>query len=207
MIVNCSTETAEKIYKILISTVVPRPIAWVSSISSTGTPNLAPFSFFNAFCASPPIVGFACGYKRGPDGIKIPKDTLSNIKDTEEFVVNIVSRHLVEKMNQTSAEYDSEVSEFIEANIESTPSRMVRPLRVRASLVNFECKLFQLVELGGSCLILGQVLCIHLDDSILNNDAIDLSVLEPVGRLGGELYTTVADRFAVPRPAAVKKTI
>ncbi len=202
MIINCSETSPNRIYKILISSVVPRPIAWVSTISNLDIPNLAPFSFFNAFCANPAILGFACGYKQGANGEMIPKDTLRNIRENNEFVVNIVSRRLVEKMNQTSGEYDAGISEFDAADIRAASSYMVRPARVADALINMECRLFQFVELGGSCLILGEIMCFHLDESVLPaiDGGIDLSVLDPIGRLGGELYTTVSDRFALARP-------
>lgn len=200
MIVTCSETDPDVIYKLLISCIVPRPIAWVSSINNAGVLNLAPFSFFNAFCAEPPILGFACGYKDGPEGEPFPKDTLANVKENGEFVVNIVSRPLAEKMVQTSGEYDQSVSEFEIVDLKPVASHMVRPPRVGEALINFECKLFQLVELGGSCLVLGEVVCMHLEDEVMRQGSVDLSVLDPVGRLGGEFYATVRDRFTLARP-------
>src|ERR1700722_394735 len=116
MFVNCSETNINDLYKILIGAIVPRPIAWVSSTGQSGINNLAPFSFFNCFGVDPPIIGFAPAFKsiKNSDGdiIRLPKDTLRNIIETKEFVVNIVSRNVAEKMNQTSADYPATISEF-----------------------------------------------------------------------------------------------
>lgn len=200
MLVNCDEASPERVYRILTGAIVPRPIAWVSTNNNNGVVNLAPFSFFNAFCASPPVVGFACGYKPG----SIAKDTLRNVKETGECVINVVSSRLAEQMNLTSGEYDADVSEFDAAKIVSLASHLVTPPRVAEAPVSFECKLHQLVELGGSCLVLSRIVCIHIDDRVLNNGQIDPALLDAVGRLGGELYTTTRDRFAMARPKIPK---
>lgn len=197
----------ETSYKILIGSVVPRPIAWVSTTSKAGINNLAPFSFFNAVSSAPPMIVFSAGLKtvRTDDGFEVaPKDTLKNIKDTNEFVVNIVSRHLVEKMNQTSANYPPEVSEFEAVGLTATASHVVSPPRVGESLVSLECKLYQHIEFGKEAgagnLVIGEVVCFHVDDNVYKNGHIDIDLLDPVGRLAGISYCTVKDRFDIARP-------
>lgn len=197
----------ETSYKILIGSVVPRPIAWVSTKSKSGTFNLAPFSFFNAVSSNPPIIVFSAGLKtiKTEHGYEVgPKDTVRNVKDTGEFVVNIVSRKLAEQMNQTSANYPPEVSEFDAVGLTPAPSHMVSAPRVGESLVSMECKLYQHIEFGKEAgagnLIIGEVLCFHLDDAVYKDGYIDVDVLDPIGRLAGISYCTVKDRFEIPRP-------
>jgi flavin reductase (DIM6/NTAB) family NADH-FMN oxidoreductase RutF len=197
----------ETSYKILIGSVVPRPIAWVSTTSKSGINNLAPFSFFNAVSSAPPIIVFSAGLKsvKTEDGYEVgAKDTLKNIKDTSEFVVNIVSRSLVEKMNQTSANYPPEVSEFDAVGLTPVASHIVSPPRVGESLVSLECRLYQHIEFGKEAgagnLVIGEVVCFHVDDSVYKNGHIDVDLLDPVGRLAGISYCTVKDRFDIARP-------
>ena len=197
----------ETSYKILIGSVVPRPIAWVSSKSKTGLYNLAPFSFFNAVSSNPPIIVFSAGLKsvRTENGFEVvPKDSLVNIKDTGEFVVNIVSHKLAEKMNQTSANYPADVSEFDAVGLTPVASHVVSVPRVGEALVSMECKLYQHIEFGKQAgagnLIIGEVVCFHVDDSVYKDGHIDVDILDPVGRLAGIGYCTVKDRFEIARP-------
>jgi len=197
----------ERMYKILIGSVLPRPIAWVSTLSAAKKTNLAPFSFFTVASSNPPILCFSPGYKSAIiDGREeaVPKDTLRNIRETKEFVVNIVSEFLADKMNQTSGDYGPDVSEFEAAGLTAAPCKVVAPFRVGESLINMECKLHQFVEFGhhpgAGTLVLGEVVCVHIDDSVLHNGRIDPDVLQPIGRLGGNFYTTVKDRFEIVRP-------
>jgi flavin reductase (DIM6/NTAB) family NADH-FMN oxidoreductase RutF len=132
-------------YKLLLGCVVPRPIAWVSTLDLAGVPNLAPFSFFNAIGSSPPAVSISVGYA---DGIDQRKDTLRNISDTGEFVVNIVDEDLAQAMNVTSANYPPDVDEFAIAGVVAVPCVTVRPARVSGTPVSLECKLFTLVPVG-----------------------------------------------------------
>jgi flavin reductase (DIM6/NTAB) family NADH-FMN oxidoreductase RutF len=207
MFVNCSETNIKDLYKILIGAIVPRPIAWVSSRGQSGINNLAPFSFFNCFGVDPPMVGFSPAFKsiKNSDGeiIKLPKDTLRNITETKEFVVNIVSRNIAEKMNQTSADYPATISEFEGAGLTAVPSQLVRPPRVAESLVNLECKLIQVVHHGNNNLVLGEVVAIHLSDDVVTSSFhIKEDVLQAVGRMEGNWYTTTTDRFEMPRPGA-----
>jgi len=204
MIIKCSETKTEQIYRILIGSVVPRPIAWVSSTSPDGLNNLAPFSFFNVVSVKPPILGFSPGYKRSEIGTPVAKDTLTNVRNSGEFVVNIVSQFLAEPMNQSSANYPPDISEFDAVGLTAEASTMVKPPRVGESLISMECKVFHIHELGGSALVLGEILCIHLKDEVLIEEAeqigINLDVLQPLGRLSGNLYSTISDRFEIARP-------
>ncbi len=198
----------KEMYKILIGSVLPRPIAWVSTISKEGIANLAPFSFFTVASTVPPVLCFAPQYantemKDGKD-IPVPKDTLANIRETKEFVVNMVSHTNAEKMNQTSAPYPHNVSEFEAAQLTAKPASYVAPPLVAESLVNMECKLYDIIEIGkglmGGSLILGEIVCIHLSPMVYKETHIDLKVLDSIGRLSGSSYSTIRDRFEMVRP-------
>lgn len=188
------------VYKVLIGSVVPRPIAFVSTISPEGVLNLAPFSFFNAVCADPPMIVFATGNKRGG----LPKDTLRNIQQTGEFVVNIVSETIAEAMNLTSGEYPPEIDEFQVSGLTPIPSERIRPPRVGESPVQMECRLHQLVTLSerprGGSLIIGEVVLIHAADEVLDGFKVDPAALRAVARMGGDAYCRTTDRFELPRP-------
>ena len=200
MIVDSETQT-KGLYSLLIGAVVPRPIAWVSTCSETGQSNLAPFSFFNLFAVDPPVLGFSPGLKRKEGSSQlIFKDTLRNIIAVEEFVVNLVSAPLVAKMVQSSADYDSDKSEFEAVGLSPAASLKVRPPRLADAPVSLECKLHQIVELGTSHLILGRIVCVHVDDAILDGNLIDVEKFQPVGRLGGYLYATLSKPFSIARP-------
>lgn len=208
MLIDFSDTSLETKYRLLTSAVVPRPIAWVSTKDKNGRDNLAPFSFFNVVSTDPPILVFAPGpkiIKKDGQNHLAKKDTLSNIEETGEFVVNIVSYELAQKMNQTAAEYPADVSEFEAAALTAVPSSMVRPLRVKESPINLECKLHQLIDFGQNSgtgkLILGQILCIHIDDSVIVNGRIDPTKLDAVGRLGANFYASTRDLFSIVRPS------
>lgn len=190
------------VYKILIGTVLPRPIGWISSLSPAGQPNLAPYSFFNAVCPKPPTVLF-CPNVRGSDGAQ--KDTLRNVRATGEFVVNIVSEPLAHAMNLTSVELPTDQDEFSFAGLSTLPSVVVKPPRVADCLIHFECRVMQIIDIsdqpGGGSVVLGEVLHMHIDDRVLiGTDKIDLHALQPVGRLAGAAYTRVTDIFELTRP-------
>lgn len=185
-------------YKLLIGSVVPRPVAFVSTISADGAYNLAPFSFFNAICGEPPVVCFSSGNR-------IPsKDTLANVRATGEFVVNIVSEEIAEQMNACSGDYPAGIDEFAISGLTPVASDMVRPPRVRESHVNMECKLMQIVEVSsrphGASLVIGEVIRFHVDDAIVDNFRIDPAKLRAIGRMGGNEYSRTQDRFQMLRP-------
>ena len=190
-------------YRILISSVAPRPIAWVSTLSQEGRPNLAPFSFFNAFSGMPPVLGFAPGLRRRENG-QTTKDTLRNVRDTGEFVVNVVTYELAEVMNLTSGEYDPSVNEFELAKLETRPSVIVRPPQVAKSPVNFECKLRQILDFGNEppsgSLVIGEIVSVHLNEEVLKEGRLDPQALDLVGRMGGSQYSRTTQRFEMLRP-------
>ncbi len=190
-------------YRILISSVGPRPIAWVSTINSQGRPNLAPFSFFNAFSGKPPMLGFSPGLRQLETGPS-EKDTLRNVRETREFVVNVVTSDLVEAMNLTSGECDPSVNEFELAKLEMRPSEIVKPPQVAASPVNFECKLDRIVEFGreapAGSLVIGEVVSVHLSETVMKDGRLDPQALDLVGRMGGIQYSRTTERFELARP-------
>ena len=188
-------------YKLLIGSIVPRPIGFVSTINSVGIYNLAPFSFFNGVCSEPMTVLF-CPVIRGSDGQE--KDTLKNIKANKEFVVNIVSEEIAEKMNQCSAEYPYGVDEFKESGLTSIPAKIVKPPLVKEAKINMECKLLQLVEIGNKpgagTVVIGEVVYFHATNEVYKDGKIILNELKPIGRLGGTDYCRVTVIFSIPRP-------
>ena len=201
MIINPAEQDYRNIYKLMVGVIVPRPIAFVSTISPEGVRNLAPFSFFTGISANPPVICFS-PMIRGADGGR--KDTLRNIEAVKEFVVNVVSEEFAEKMNICSAEFPPEVDEFQASGLTPIPSDLVKPPRVKESHINMECRLLQIVDvsskpLGGS-IVLGEVLRFHIDDALVDNYKIDPDKLHPIGRLGGPTYTRTTDRFDMSRP-------
>ncbi|MCW5875698.1 MAG: flavin reductase family protein [Anaerolineales bacterium] len=189
--------------RLMVSTVVPRPIAWVSTADEQGVLNLAPFSFFNLVCYTPPTLLF-CPEIRGTDGGV--KDTLNNVRATGEFVVNLVTEATAELMNQTAAELPPEVNEFEFAGLTPAPSQRVKPPRVAESPVSFECKLVQVVDIGSGergsgSIVIGEVVHMHLADEILLPEyKINMETYKPIGRLSGYSYTRVGDTFEMRRP-------
>jgi len=192
----------QSVYNILVGSVVPRPIGWISTVDSAGRPNLAPFSFFNAVCPNPPHVLF-CPNVRITD--RQTKDSLHNARETGEFVVNIVTEDLAEAMNLTSTELPAEVNEFEFGGLSVCPSKAVRPPRVAESPVHYECKVAHILDLGdqpgAGSVVIGRVVHIHVDESVLyGGDKIDLPKLKPIGRLGGNGYCRVTDLYKMVRP-------
>jgi flavin reductase (DIM6/NTAB) family NADH-FMN oxidoreductase RutF len=206
MFIDCKQATLLDIYKVLSGSIIPRPIAWVSTRNANGIYNLAPFSFFNLFGVDPPTVAFAPGYKNvmsdGGAVIREPKDTLRNIIDTEEFVVNLVSRELAGKMNQTSGEYPHGTSEFEEVGLTPAPSRFVEAPRVAESPVNLECKLIQIFQHGNNNMVIGEIVGINIDNTVIDDRGyVNGNVLQAIGRTAGDWYTTTTDgNFEISRP-------
>lgn len=194
-------------YRVLITTVAPRPIAWVSTLSNDGEHNLAPFSFFNVLSAIPPLMGFCPGNRsRGEKQIFGTgfKDTLRNVRETGEFVVNTVTYPLVEAMNLTSGDYEASVNEFEIAKLSMRPSQIVKPPQVAESPVSFECKLHTILDFGtetaGGHLVIGQIVSVYLAEEVLRDGRVDGALLDLVGRMGGTQYTRTTQRFDVARP-------
>jgi len=189
-------------YRMLISTVAPRPIAWVSTLNH-GHLNLAPFSFFNVVSAKPPMLGFSPALRLVHDK-PAPKDTLRNIRETGEFVVNLVTFAAAEAMNITSGEYESSVDEFELAKLTARPSLLVRPPQVAESPVSFECKLNRIIDFGtepgSSSLVIGEIVCVHFEDGVLKEGRLDPDALDLIGRMGGTQYSRTVQRFDMKRP-------
>jgi flavin reductase (DIM6/NTAB) family NADH-FMN oxidoreductase RutF len=186
-------------HHLLMSAVVPRPIAFVSTIGEDGVFNVAPFSGFAVIATIPALVCLQISLKR--DGQK--KDTLKNIEFSKDFVVNVVNESLAEAMNKASAEYPSNVDEFKEVGLTAAKSDLVKAPRVAESPVNMECKYLQTLEFGESLnrsyVIIGKVVLVHVKDELWTGDHIDISKLKPVGRLGGDYYCQIKDKFEMKR--------
>jgi flavin reductase (DIM6/NTAB) family NADH-FMN oxidoreductase RutF len=205
MIFDPSKMLQQDAYKLMIGTILPRPIAWVSSISAAGVLNLAPFSFFTVGATIPMTLIFCpqiAGSGRGK------KDTLRNIEEVPEFVVNITSEDTVIPMNLSATELPAELSEFEWAQVTPVPSETIRVPRVAEAPAAFECKLQRIVTIsdapGGGSAVFGEVQRIHLRDDLLEQGRVKVEVLKPIGRLAGAGYTRVTDTFdlaRVPAPA------
>ena len=188
-------------YKLLVSTIVPRPIAWVVTQDEAGVNNAAPYSFFNAFGDTPPVIGFSC-CPRPEEGGPV-KDTLANIRATGQFVVGLVNEASAPAMSDTAIDFPPQMDELAELGLEAVPSLYVKPPRIGQSPVSFECETFQLVPVGVHTLVLGRVLAMHVhDDCILDAKKyyIDTPKLKLVGRMHGRgWYTRTEDRVDIPR--------
>ena len=194
------------IYKLMIGAVVPRPIAFVSSVDARGAFNLAPFSYFTICSSNPPFAVFSPVH-RGPD--QPPKDTLRNVRETGGFVVNIVTEDFLPQMNLTAADYPPEMDEFAISGLTPVASERVKAPRVEESPVQMECTLKDIIMLsdkpGGGSLVIGEVILIHLAKSVLADPEksvfkIDPDKLNAVGRMGGPTYVRTHDRIDLARP-------
>ncbi len=200
MIIDPFASEPKDIYKLLIGSIVPRPIAFVSSQSQDRINNLAPYSFFTGISANPPVIGFS------PMKVKSnrDRDTKNNIKNTREFVINIVSHGFSEEMNATSADVSPDVDEFELANLTPIASDLIAPPRLKEAKISMECRLLQIVEISqkllGGAFVIGEVVRFHVCDDIISNYKIDPDKLKPIGRMGGAEYTHTKDRFTLERP-------
>lgn len=201
MILDPAQLPTPDVYRVLISAVVPRPIALVSTRAADGSTNLAPFSYFNAIASEPPLIGIAIN-----DRASDPKDTLRNIRETREFVVNIVSRGLMDAMVQTAGDWPRGVSEFGPAGLTPAASERVQAPYVAESPLQLECRLHQEIALGNSFLIVGEVVWIRVADEVVTDGRIDAAKLAPVGRLGGEFYAPLGEVVKVSRPRVSRTT-
>jgi flavin reductase (DIM6/NTAB) family NADH-FMN oxidoreductase RutF len=201
MIIDVSTSDVVTVYRALVGVVTPRPIAWVTTIDGQGRVNLAPFSFFNAFGANPPVVVFSPTLRR--DGTR--KDTLKNLDAVGEFVLNSAVESLAEKMNATSKELPPGQNEADFAGLTLESSSKVRPPRVAESPVHLECRVCQIMSIGdgpiAANLVIGEVLLIHVADAVLDaSGAVDPKKLRTIARLGGDYYCRSTDLFEMVRP-------
>jgi flavin reductase (DIM6/NTAB) family NADH-FMN oxidoreductase RutF len=185
-------------YFLLTSVVVPRPIAWVSTLDSGGVRNLAPYSYFNACSATPPIVHFTSTTSR---------DSLANVKATGEFVVNVVSEELAPAMRVSSAALYSGEDEFAVAGLQTVPSRTVAPPRVAGAKVALECRLRQELEIGEGTMVFGDVLHVHVERSVWREGRVDPELLRPVGRLSAPYFATVSEVYSLDLPEDVKRRV
>ena len=187
-------------YRLMISCIVPRPIAWVSTRSPDGALNAAPFSYFQALGGQPPMIMIAIGNRRAGE----PKDTRRNIEATGEFVVNILGEAVGAKMVRSSIDHPYGVSEFDEVGITPVASERVAPPRIGECRVALECKLDRVLEIGGSGVVFGEVLLFHVDDDLIDDDGvIDPVKLNPLGRLGGSNYAPVREIITMDQAGTV----
>ena len=191
------TLPATSVYKLLISSVVPRPIAWVSTVDAAGVYNLAPFSYFMAITDEPPTVAFSCSPRAGAK-----KDTLRNVEATGEFVVNVVDDDRAEQMNLTSGDFPAEVDEFAITKLTAVPSSLVKAPRVAEAPINMECRVVRILPVGKANLILGEIVCWHVREDVYDpaTGRFDMHRLKPVGRLCGNLYSHIHQIFEMKRP-------
>lgn len=191
---------SQYLYKLMSGLIVPRPIAWTSTLSPDGINNLAPFSFYMMITSTPPHIAISVGTRENRT-----KDTLRNIRHTGDFVVNTVNADVGQQMNLTSTVWPADVSEFEQAGLTAVPSEMVRACRVGESPASFECMARQIMPVGderyGAELIIGEVVKLHIrDDLVLPNLRIDLKRLQAVGRLAGDWYCSTDDQYMMKRP-------
>lgn len=188
------------LYKLLTGTIIPRPIGWISTIDENGINNLAPFSFFNAVGEDPPHLMFSTVRSGNKN-----KDTLNNVLQNKQFVVNLVTEETVEQMNMTSQSVDSEVDEFELAKLTPIDSIFIKPKRVKESYVHFECEMVHHYFLedhknGGACIVIGKILTMHVNDDILmEGNRINLDKYKPVARLAGSNYSKIGEIFSIKR--------
>ena len=183
--------------------VVPRPIGWITSQDAAGNLNLAPFSFFNAVSDIPPMVMFSISNKH--EGVR-EKDSLKNVEATKEFVCNIATWDLREQVNLSSGDFQSHENEIEITGLETVPSRLVKPPRIKASPIHLECKYYKSIQLPvkneqySNRMILGEVIGIHIADEVLVNGKVDISKVKPIARLGYFDFAVVLETFEMPRP-------
>jgi len=200
--------SGKDIYKMMIGLVVPRPIAFVSTVSVEGVRNLAPFSFYNAICGAPPVVCFSIAVRapKPEAGLLAIKDTLRNIRETGEFVINVVTENIAEGMNAAAAEVPAHVDEFAMAGLTPLASEVVQAPRVAEARAQMECRLLQVVPVGrvdegeGATLVIGQVVRFHVRKGIFEKFRIDPDKLQAVGRMAGNSYIRTREHFELIRP-------
>lgn len=200
MLFETNKTDASVLYKLLTGIIIPRPIGWISTIDGNGINNLAPFSYFNMVSSDPPCVMFSTRRDNNKN-----KDTLNNVLQNGQFVVNLVTLEVVEQMNTTSEAVDATVDEFKLANLTPIDSTSVQPKRVKESPIHLECEMIHHYfidnnEGGGACIVIGKIKTIHIDDTILmENNRINLDVYKPVARLAGSSYSTLGELFSIKR--------
>lgn len=188
--------TEKQMYKLMIGSVVPRPIAWVSSTDEEGVLNIAPFSFFTVASRNPPTLVVSITREKGDGAVK---DTLANIKATEEFVINVVPETLANKMYWTSGEYPADVNEFDQGVLTPQPSGSITPPAIKESPIAFECRLHQMIEVGTDYLVLGTVQQVNVEKEVyLGDHKIDFDYWKPLTRVGKD-YASLSNSFTLPK--------
>lgn len=191
---------AAQCYRLMVGSITPRPIAWISSLSGTGVLNLAPYSFFTVASCNPPVLAVTQVNPRD----RAAKDTLTNLRATQECVVNIVSEELAAIMNASCGDYPPDVSEFAALSIPHEPSHLVTVAGVRDANVRFECRLREVLAISslpmGGHMMLLDVVNIFVNESVLVDGQIAPHLLNTIGKLGGDLYATTHERFEMARP-------
>jgi flavin reductase (DIM6/NTAB) family NADH-FMN oxidoreductase RutF len=201
MIIDPAQTSRKEFYPWVIRCIGPRPIAWVSTVSREGVHNLAPFSFFTAISTLPPTLCFIPG-RRDDTGGK--KDTLLNIEATGDFVVNVVTEELAQAMNRTATDFPHGISEFERTGLTPEPAARVKAPRLKESPVHFECERYEIIHIGadgpgGGSIVIGRIVLLHVDDSVIRDGRIDYDLYHLVGRLGGMDYARTRDRFSMAR--------
>ena len=189
------TTTPGALYRFMISAIIPRPIAFVSTSDASGHFNVAPFSYFAPLSSNPPLLGISINARGGG-----PKDTLANARATGDFVVNIVTEAILKPMVRTSGEWPADVDEFQLAGLTPLASQRVRAPRVAESPVQFECRVEREVPLGSGTFLIGEIVLVHAADALLVDGLVDPALLLAVGRLGGDGYVVVRDVVRESRP-------
>ncbi len=207
MLINPKEVSTTVLHSYMLASIAPRPIAFASTVDKNGIPNLAPFSFFNAFGSNPPVVVFSPARRVRDNTIK---HTLENIYETKEVVINVVNYAMVQQASLASSEYPKGVNEFIKAGFTPIPSQLIKPPRVKESPVQMECRVLEVKETGdqggAANLIVCEILLMHIDDSILNpENKIDANKIDLVARMGGDLYCRASGNalFSVAKPLTI----
>jgi flavin reductase (DIM6/NTAB) family NADH-FMN oxidoreductase RutF len=203
MKIDPATLSSDAAYQWQAATILPRPIAWTSTLNEDGSANLAPFSFFTGISSDPPTCLICVARKKKqPDGTRPPKDTWRNIERTGEYVIHVVNDALAHQMNATSREFPYGTDEFALAGVTKAPSDRVAPPRIVEAPVAMECRLDRIVEVGraGTAVIIGEILLWHVHDELIVEGRLDMERLDAIGRMGGPHYARTRDRFDMTRP-------
>ena len=201
MIIDPQKLSFQENHKIMIGSILPRPIALVSTVSLDGKNNLAPFSYFNGVCSNPPTIMFAPA-RRGYDGKT--KDTLNNIESMKEFVINIVSEDFAAQMVSCSTDYEPDIDEFSISKLTPIKCVKIKSSRVQEARISYECELHKIIPVGnsgpgGGFVVIGTIVLFHIDDELYDNGHINIQELNPIGRLAGNKYTRVQDTLEIKR--------
>jgi len=201
LIIDPGTQTERENYKLLTGSIIPRPIAFITSLSRNGVLNAAPYSYFNIVTANPPMISVSIQRKNGAY-----KDIARNIIETGSFVVHITDESYIEAINKTAANLPAEESEVELAKLTLVPSNKIKTPGVKEAKIRMECRLEKNIELGGSSagpacdLIIGEVMCFHIAEELFEDGRIDAYQLQPVSRLAGNNYSSLGEQFTLERP-------